>query len=424
MKEKKVTETDKGRDENYMDKKPVQIEDCLGILLKNIKVIEETEDIRTEDCCGRVVSQDIKAPINVPSFPKAAMDGYAVFATDIKSVAIGRPKKLRVIGEVCAGDYEEFEYRKNSSIRVMTGAYVPKGYNAVVRQEDTDHGASDGWVKIYRDAVSYENYCQVGEDIPKGSIVVQKGTKLTPLHMGILASLGMNTVRVRRKAKVAIISTGNELLRLGEELIPGKIYGSISYMLAGAIKREDMDVVSMELCPDDEMQAVELLEKALKEADFIITTGALSVGKMDFLPGALEKMGAEVLFRGAEIQPGTPTMASKIGDKVILSLSGNPYAALANFEIYFWDAMAAMMGCDDLKPVIEEARLADEYDKINKKKRLIRAYTKDGKVSLPSQVHSSSVINNLSMCNCLIELEPEQKVRMGDNVKIRYIKGL
>lgn len=392
------------------------------MMLKAIKPIEDVETVSIYDCCGRVAAEDIKAPIDVPSFPKSAMDGYAVLAMDVKSAALGRPKKMKIQAHLMAGDYAEIEYKKNQCVRVMTGAYVPEGYNAVVRQEDTDYG--ENWVKIYRDAVRYENYCKVGEDIKKGSVAIDKGTRLTGVHAGILASLGMDKVKVIRKAKVALISTGNELVKPGEPLRPGKIYESISYMLANAIKKESLEVVSSKTCRDDAEEAKTLIKEALSEADFIITTGALSVGKMDFMPETLKEMGAETLFQGAEIKPGTPTMASTLESKVILSLSGNPYAALANFEIYFWDAMAALMGCSQLKPVTGEARLMDEYRKTESRKRLVRAYAEDGKVYLPSGVHSSSVLSNMALCNCMIEFEPGRQVRMGDYVKIRYIKGI
>ena len=135
-------------------------------------------------------------------------------------------------------------------------------------------------------------------------------------------------------------------------------------------------------------------------------------------------MGAQILFRGADIQPGTPTMASCLKGKIILSLSGNPYAALANFEIYFWDMMAAMTGCSQLRPVTGDLTLADRYDKVNKRRRLIRARAEAGFVYLPTEIHSLSVINNLTNCNCFIDLKAGIKVEPGDKVRIRYIKGL
>ena len=156
----------------------------------------------------------------------------------------------------------------------------------------------------------------------------------------------------------------------------------------------------------------------------VITTGAVSVGERDFLPALMKDMGAEMLFSNADIQPGTPTMASFLKNKVVLSLSGNPYAAMANFEVYFWEIIAKMTGCMDMKPVTSSAVLADEYNKVNKHRRLIRAKAENGKVYLPSQIHSSSVINNLTLCNCFIDLEPGRKAKKGDEVKIRYIKGI
>jgi molybdopterin molybdotransferase len=366
-----------------------------------------------------VVSEDIYADMNVPGFPKSAMDGYAVKASDVAGADKENPAVLKVIGELLAGDYEEFAYVPGAAVRVMTGAYVPQGFDAVIRQEDTDYGMEN--VRIYTDIKEYTNYCKIGEDIKKGDCIVAKGTRLTPGHIGIVASLGIDEIKVYKKARIAIISTGSELTEVGKKLEPGKIYNSIEHMLKTAIKLENLDVVSMEICKDDEGLLSRKLKEAVNNSDFVITTGAVSVGKKDIVPKVLKDMGAKRIFKGALIQPGTPTMASVLNGTPILSLSGNPYAALANFTIYFWSAMAKFMHSPAYDVKTGKVVLKSEYPKKNRMRRLVRAYAENGEVRLPSEIHASSVIHNLTECNCMIDLEAGRSVAVGDEVNIIYI---
>lgn len=399
----------------------MEIEECLRYLLNEIKPKEDTMMVHITECAGMVLGRDVVAEMMVPPFPKSAMDGYAVRAEDIAGASRENPVKLKVTGELFAGDYKEIPYEKNTAVRVMTGSYVPEGFDGVIRQEDTDYG--EEMVNVYASVKSYANYCKVGEDIKAGDVVIKGNTRITSSHVGILASIGEEWICVRQPAKIAIISTGTEVTEVGKPLQPGEIYNSIAYMLVADIKKENLQVVRMETCIDKEELLLKKIRSAVKAADFVITTGAVSVGKKDIIPKVLNEAGARVLFARGNIQPGTPTMASVLDDTVILSLSGNPYAAVANFELYFWDAMAKLMGNDSFKTRKETAILDCEYEKVNKLRRLIRAYCKDGKVTIPSNVHASSVIGNLTECNCFIDLEAGRKVKPGDEVVVRYFKG-
>lgn len=399
----------------------LEIEECQKRLLEEIRPKETTVTVHITECAGMVLAEEIVAQMPVPPFPKSAMDGYAVLASDTAGADREHPLKLKVAGELLAGDYEEIPYEKNTAIRVMTGSYIPAGYDAVIRQEDTDYGERE--VTLYNSVTAFTNYCKAGEDIRKGDVVIKKNTRLSSVHAGLLASLGVEWVSVYEPARVAVISTGTEVTEVGKPLLPGKIYNSIAYMLVADIKKEKLLVSSMETCVDEEELLTEKINHALEKADIVITTGAVSVGKKDIIPKVLENAGARILFQRANIQPGTPTLASVLNNKVILSLSGNPYAAIANFELYFWPAMAKMMHHDSFHVKTAKAVLSSEYPKINKVRRLIRAFAEDGRVSVPSPVHASSVIHNLTECNCFIDLEAGRKIVPGDEVSIRYFKG-
>lgn len=387
------------------------------IMPKTCKVV-----VPLEDAGGMVLAESVKAPFAVPHFPKSAMDGYAVHHGDVAGAAKETPVTLKVQGELCAGDYREYRYEPGTAIRVMTGGYVPEGYTAVVKQEDTDYGATE--VRIYSPVKEYQNYCKAGEDIAEGSTVLEVGTSLTPVHIGLLASLGIGSVRVIEPVKVLIVSTGSELLEMGESLIPGKIYNSISHMLSASVKRAGFTVVGTQVCPDEEERLKEVLTNAVKQADVVITTGGVSVGKKDLMPDVLTELGAKLLFRGSNIQPGTPTMGCMLQGKPVLSLSGNPYAAIVNFEMYFWSIVCRLMGCDAWMPKTERVILASEYPKVNRLRRFIRARAEAGQVRIPTGEHASSVISTMAGCNCFIDLEAGRELRIGDLVTIRYFDSI
>lgn len=397
-----------------------ELEECLEALLAKVKPIEKTEYVVLADACDRILGEDIYAEMMIPPYPKSAMDGYAVRAEDTLGADREHPVILQVVGELFAGDYVQLPSRKGCAVRVMTGSYVPEGYDAVIRQEDTDYG--EDTVRIFRSITAGTNYCCVGEDIRKGQKILEKGTHLTALHIGLLASLGIHKVSVCERIKCSILSTGSELMAPGTPLLPGKIYNSIAYMLQASMGKWGVTVPCMEICGDEKERLKKQLQTAWNVADIVITTGGVSVGKKDLLPEVLEEMGAKKIFSRANIQPGTPTIGSVLDGKVILSLSGNPYAAYANFEYYFWELAAYLTQDVSLKVRRERAVLSDPYPKVNKLRRFVRAYAEEGRVTLPTAVHASSVLSNMRDCNCFIDIEPGRELHPGDEVRIRYFK--
>lgn len=400
----------------------MEIEEAKELILDKIKNTNDTEMKALEDSFGYVLAQDIISERDIPSFPRSAMDGYAVHSDDIKGANRDNPVKLTVIEELCAGDVPDNskDYGPGTAVRIMTGAYIPEAYDAVIMQEKTNYAMDI--VDIYEDIKPYQNYCQIGEDLQRGTLVVCKGTRLNPSHLSLIAELGIEKVLIYKPLKTAIISTGSELQDISEKAAPGKIFNSIAYMLQAYIRRQGLIVSMRDICPDDEKTLKIKIEEALKKSDFIITTGGVSVGIRDIVPKVISEMGGKLLFQRADIQPGTPTAAFDLDGTIVLALSGNPYAAMANFEMYYWDAAARFMNCSDYKPDRKSAVLKSEYNKINKHRRLLRAYYEDGEVSLIDSVHASSVISNLTKCNCYIDLEAGRSVQIGDSVRVQLFK--
>ncbi len=398
----------------------MEIEEAIALIASNINNVEDIITLSLEDAYGHILAKDITADADIPSFSRSAMDGYAVKAEDTNGASEEGPVKLQVVDEVLAGETSSVVYEKGTAVRIMTGAMIPDGYDAVVMQENTDLGEDE--VLIYSPASQYMNYCHAGEEIQKGSLVLPAGRRIGMIETGLIASCGLDKVPVRRPLKAAVISTGSELTAPGSDLLPGRIYGNIRFMLAAAIKSEGFEVTTSCDCPDDEETIRDQIIKAAAISDVVITTGGVSVGKRDLVSAVLSGMGARTLFTRVNVQPGTPTTASVYDGTVILSLSGNPYAALANFDLYFPALAAKFMGCPALDTVTCEAVLADPYEKVNVHRRLVRAYEENGKVFLPAKKHISSVFGNLDKCNCYMDIPADTKVAVGDSVKIRRMR--
>ena len=275
---------------------------------------------------------------------------------------------------------------------------------------------------IYRSAAQNENVCAAGEDIQSGTTVLRVGERIGRTELGLLASLGIDSAKVRRSARVALLSTGSELVSAGSELPQGRIYDSITPMLCVSVREIGLEVSMQELCGDDPDALKTALSRAAACSDLIVTTGGVSVGKRDLIPGILAEMGANVLFRRARIKPGSPTMASVLRGTPVLSLSGNPYAALANFDWYFYPVAAKLMGCEMLNTEEADCVAADGYGKASPMCALLRAREMGGKVTFPAANHKASVISNLTECNCYVLLPPNTVISAGDTVHIRRMK--
>jgi len=398
----------------------VSLEMAMKLIEENIGIKEKIILLPIENATNYILSQDIYAPISVPNFNKSAMDGYAVKAEETKGASMERPVTFSVIGELCAGEYGDFFPKEMDAIRIMTGACVPEGYDSVVRQEDTNYGEES--VQVYISVEKYMNYCKIGEDIQHGQLIIQKNTKLNSLHIGVLASLGISEVSVMEPLKVGIICTGTELLYANQKMEPGKIYDSIGYTLVSRINMCGHVVCFHEICSDHLEVLLDKIQNRIDEVDILITTGGVSVGKRDYMPEAMKKLHAKKLFQGIEIQPGTPTMLFLLKEKPILSLSGNPYAAITHFEFLYWRIVSRLLNNPTYNMKQESAILKSEYNNVVRNRRLIRAYVEGDQVWIPSIMHQSSVISNMIECNCFIDLSGPNQPELEERVNIWRIK--
>lgn len=398
----------------------IELEEAVNRLVNSVKIETKTEKLGILSAYGRICAEDMTAPFPVPHFPKSGMDGYAVRSQDTKGASRETPIHFQVVGEICAGDYLSIQAKPCTAVRVMTGAVVPEGYDCVIRQEDTDYGQEQA--ELYVEGRPWQNYCRIGEDIQAGTCIIPRQTRLGAGHIGVLASMGIREITVLKEPKVGIISTGNELVPLTSPLGKVGVYPSSAYAIAAQLKALGVQVPFLEICSDDAQRFSCMLDERISQADVIITTGALSVGKKDFLPEALETMGAERLFHGVNMRPGTPVMANRYKEKLILSLSGYPFAAMVNFRLFFWPVLARLVGDDSLSWKKIRCMVAEGNANAAKRRRFVQAFSDETGVHILDKNHHSSVLSEMLCSNCIIDQKQGTVISPGDMVDIIYWK--
>ena len=398
----------------------IQLEEAVSIMNENIYEINETEEVSLKYADGRVLGEDIYAPINNPPFDRSPLDGYALIAEDSRNADRDNPVKLKVIDEVFAGGYSDKVLNHGEAVRIMTGAKLPKGCDCVIKQENTNEGMDI--VEIYEELKEYENYCFEGESVKKDTLLMKKGETLSYIHIGILSGMGYTKVKVKRIIKAALLVTGDEVSIPGNKLKEGKIYDSNMHLFNSRLNELGIEVAVCEIVGDNYKIVGEKIKDSLKNADIVITTGGVSVGKKDILHEALPYIGAEILYWKVNIKPGTPAMFSLYNQKPILSLSGNPFASLATFELLGRPVLAKISGNSKIKTKNITGIMYDDFNKSSKIRRFIRAFYEDGKVKLNNGSHSSGVLSSMIGCNALIDIKAgTEKLSIGDEVDIILI---
>ena len=382
----------------------VSVEQATELILERTKAIDETEEIEAEDALGRILAEDMRAEFDNPPFDRSPIDGYACRSVDIAGASEERPVRLKVVEEVYAGAYTDREVRKGEAVRIMTGAPVPVGCDCCVRQEDTDYG--EEVVRIFRPEKEWGNYCFRGEDFKAGSVLMKKGSRIGFVEMGVLAGMGRGTVPVYRLPRVAILTTGDEVVTPGDPLLPGKIYDSNRMLLMGRLTELGVRPSLVRWVEDRPEAMADTLREAAQKVDLILTTGAVSVGKKDIMHEALKIAGAERVFWKVKVKPGMPTLFSVYRGVPVLSLSGNPFGVAAMTELLVRPAVQKMKRDDSIRLVRVKGIMADTFSKPSKGRRLIRAYWENGMFHLPKGLHSNGVLASMIGCNCLIDMRP------------------
>ena len=379
--------------------------------------MEETETVPLLQACGRVLAKDMIAGFDNPPFDRSPVDGYACKAEDITDASESHPVQLTVLEEIDAGQYSRVTVEKGQAVRIMTGAAIPKGCDCCVRQEDTDYGEET--VRIFRPTGQWQNYCYRGENFKNGTVLLKKGDKIGFIEAGILASMGVIKVKVYRRVRAAVLTTGDEVMAPGKRLIPGKIYDCNQGLLAARMKEFGAELVEVAAIEDRPQAMTAALERIAPSVDLIVTTGAVSVGKKDIMHEALEMAGAKRIFWHIQMKPGMPTLFSMYQDTPVISLSGNPFGVAVSIDLLLRPVLHKMTQDEALKTVRKKCLLKNKFSKTIRGRRYVRAMTDGETVTIPTGLHSNGVLSSMAGCNCLIEMQEGQTgTRAGEMAEV------
>ena len=398
----------------HVDKARAAIRACLA-------PVKESERVPVRAALGRVLAEDIVPAIDVPGHDNTAMDGYAVRHADLGASAT----VLEEIGAALAGKAYAGTVGAGQCVRVTTGAVMPAGTDTVVVQEVVKvHGTK---VTIPAGQKAKQNVRYAGEDLKKGVPVLSPGRLLAPAELGLIASLGIGEVAVRRRVRVAFFSTGDELASVGSALRQGEVYDSNRYTLHGMLARLGVEVRDLGVVRDDPRELESALRDAASNADAIITTGGVSVGEADFVKPMMAKLG-EALFWRIAMRPGRPMAFGRIGNAFLFGLPGNPVAVMVTFYQFVREALWQLAGRSGAALPLLEARAAEPLRKVAGRTEYQRGMLyREGaelKVRTTGQ-QGSGVLRSMSEANCFIVLEHERgRVQAGEPVQVQPFDGL
>lgn len=370
---------------------------------------EKKEHVPLVQAHGRFLAEDIAADEDVPAFDRSPYDGYAIRSMDSKEASSDSPTTFTVVGEIGAGYVYEDVVGYCEAVRIMTGAPIPKGCDAVVMLELTHSFEENGkkFMSIKRSFEAGTNISYKGEEVRKGEVLIEKGQYINPGVVALLATFGVAQVPVFQKPIVGVIATGSELLEPGESLQPGKIRNSNAYMLMAQIERVGATAKYYGKLIDNLHLCIDMVKKALQEVDILITTGGVSVGDYDYLPAIYEAIGADVLFNKVAMRPGSVTTVAVRDGQLLFGLSGNPSACYVGFELFVRPIIRKAFGSKHPHLRRELAILGTDFTKANPFTRLIRGtvlYENNKLIAVPSGFDKSSAVSSLAKADAFIVL--------------------
>jgi len=381
------------------------------------------ERIPLKRAVGRVLAEDIISPLNVPPFHRSTVDGYAVVAEDTFRAQEDQPVILNLAGLVEAGAISGSELSKGSVLEIVTGAPLPIGSNAVVMIENTTQ--KDETILVFKPVAKGENIMEKGSDIHKDEIVLRKGDILSHREVGVVAALGLPRIRVFRKPRVGIISTGAEIVEIGKPLSPGKIYDINSYTLAAAVTEAGCVPISFGIARDHDVNSLKsVLKKAIEKVDVVITSGGVSVGPKDIMPSIINTLGKPgLLVHGVAVKPGKPVAYAIVENKPVFLLPGNPTSALLIFHLIVRTVLLKLGGRSESLPTVLKAIITQRLFSARGRQTFIPVTVSKNDVDLsiasPAASGQSGSITTLAKADGYIELSANtQFLEAGTEVRV------
>jgi molybdopterin molybdotransferase len=404
----------------------ISVEEAQQRILSYVRPLA-AEDVALAGALDRVLAQDIVSTFNIPPHDNTAMDGYAVIAADTTGASPDQPRQLRVIFDLAAGHTTGVRVTPGAAIRIMTGAPMPAGADAVVPFEETDEsnhpaGQPRTLVNVYKAANPAANVRSAGEDIHAGELVLRKGTVLRPAEVGVAASLGLASVSVIRRPLVAILATGDELAEPGQPLAAGQIYNSNNYGLAAAVQRAGGVPLVLGIARDTLEEITAKIHAALAaNADFLLTSAGVSVGEFDLVKKVLASEG-EIGFWRVRMKPGKPLAFGRIRNMPHLGLPGNPVSSLLSFELLARPAILAMQGKTRLHRPQVQAIFDDELRRKDDRRHYLRVIVerKDGEYHARlTGEQGSGILTSMARANGLaIVSEHATRAQRGERLPV------
>lgn len=404
----------------------ISVEEASERILRQVQILPD-ERRALLDALGQVLAEDVRASFSIPPHDNAAMDGYAVRSADTAGAGPGAPRYLTVIAELPAGRAPDVTVRPGTAIRIMTGALMPEGADAVVQFELTTEGQGprpgDDRIGILSPARPGLNVRRAGEDVQVGEVVLRGGTELRPAEIGVLASLGLTEVSIIRRPRIAILSTGDELLAPGEPLQPGRIYDANTYSLAALVRRYGGVPLVLGIARDRLEELVERVRAGL-DSDMLISSAGVSVGDYDVVKDVLAAEG-EIGFWQVRMKPGKPLAFGWIQGVPFVGLPGNPVASMVAFEQFVRPAILKMLGKTRLRKPEVEATLVGEAQNRDGRRCFLRASVArqgEGYVATLTGPQGSGILTSMAQADGLVVIpEDVPEARSGDRVRVQML---
>jgi molybdenum cofactor synthesis domain-containing protein len=385
------------------------------------------ERVSLSEAHDRVLAEDIMAPMDVPPFNRSTVDGYAVRAVDTFGADEDRPVTLKFCGQVSVGESPSIVVERGMAAEIATGAPLPKGADAVVMVEYSNR--RDDNVFIRRAVSKGENMMEAGSDIREGEKILEKYQSLSSREIGVLAALGLTEVVIHKRPKVAILSTGAEVVEPGKPLPSGKIYDINAHTFSAAVSECGGEPINLGIIPDDRARLKIAFKKALDSADAVITSGGVSVGPKDLIPQIVDTLGKPgVIISGIAVKPGKPTTIAIVDGKPVFSLPGHPTSSLLMFHMIVRPIICKMAGRTEETPSMLKAVAATKMFPARGRRTFVMVnltYNKTGKpLASPVPIGLSSAITTLARADGFVEIpEKQQFVNTGDEVTVHLFQS-